>query len=98
MAILPVSPATAVLHTTPWPIVVAAYLDATTDSPHTRRAYQRHLQAAFTWLDVPCHFTPDTGSDAASGEAAQEVLWYRPGVHFHCPARPRPFVSRPVMG
>jgi len=24
--------------TTPWPIVVAAYLDATIDSPHTRRA------------------------------------------------------------
>jgi integrase/recombinase XerC len=39
--------------TTPWPIVVAAYLDATIDSPHTRRAYQRHLHAAFTWLDVP---------------------------------------------
>ncbi|MGI8912343.1 MAG: site-specific integrase [Chloroflexota bacterium] len=40
-------------HTTPWSIVVGAYLDAATDSPHTRRAYQRHLQAAFTWLGVP---------------------------------------------
>jgi site-specific recombinase XerD len=37
---------------TAWPIVVAAYLDAATDSPHTRRAYRRHLQAAFAWLDV----------------------------------------------
>jgi hypothetical protein len=38
---------------TAWPIVVAAYLDAATDRPHTRRAYRRHLQAAFTWLGVP---------------------------------------------
>jgi site-specific recombinase XerD len=49
---LVVAPAAALAHTTAWPVVVAAYLDATTDSPHTRRAYQRHLQAAFTWLDV----------------------------------------------
>ena len=37
---------------TAWQIVVTAYLDAALDSPHTRRAYQRHLQAAFTWLGV----------------------------------------------
>jgi site-specific recombinase XerD len=46
-------PITSLAFTTDWRIVVAAYLNATTDSPHTRRAYQRHLQAAFTWLDVP---------------------------------------------
>jgi site-specific recombinase XerD len=38
--------------TTPWRVVVDAYLNATTDSPHTRRAYQRHLHAAFIWLGV----------------------------------------------
>ena len=38
--------------TTGWRTVVTAYLDAATDSPHARRAYQRHLQAAFAWLDV----------------------------------------------
>ena len=51
-ASLVVTPPAALAHSTPWPIVVAAYLDATTDSPHTRRAYQCHLQAACTWLDV----------------------------------------------
>jgi len=40
-------------HTTPWSIVVGAYLDAATDRPHTRGAYQRHLHTAFTWLGVP---------------------------------------------
>jgi site-specific recombinase XerD len=43
----------ALANVTPWPVAVAAYLDAAIDSPHTRRAYQRHLQAAFSWLDVP---------------------------------------------
>lgn len=36
--------------TTPWEIVVAAYLDAGVDSPNTRRAYQRHLRDAFTLM------------------------------------------------
>ena len=36
---------------TDWRVVVDDYLDAALDSPHTRRAYRRHLQAAFTWLD-----------------------------------------------
>jgi len=38
---------------TSWRVVVDAYLDATTDSLHTCRAYRRHLQAAFAWLDAP---------------------------------------------
>jgi site-specific recombinase XerC len=44
--------ATPLAFTTDWRVVVKAYLDATIDSPHTRRAYRRHLQAAFAWLDV----------------------------------------------
>jgi len=35
-----------------WRFVVDSYLDAAVDSPHTRRAYRRHLQAAFAWLGV----------------------------------------------
>jgi integrase/recombinase XerD len=32
---------------TPWPVIVEAYLAAAVDSAHTRRAYRRHLGAAF---------------------------------------------------
>jgi site-specific recombinase XerD len=39
-------------HSTPWPVVVDAYLAAAVDSPHTRRAYRRHLHTAFGWLGV----------------------------------------------
>ena len=39
-------------HETPWSAVVDAYLAAAVDSPHTRRAYARHLETTFTWLGV----------------------------------------------
>ena len=35
-----------------WQTVVTAFLDAESDSPHTRRAYARHLQAAFAAAGV----------------------------------------------
>src|SRR3954469_8044917 len=39
-------------YTTPWPVVVDAYLAAAVDSAHTRRAYRRHLEHAFGCLGV----------------------------------------------
>ena len=44
---VPALPAPALTTTTPWAAVVEAYLDAAIDSPHTRRAYERHLGNAF---------------------------------------------------
>jgi site-specific recombinase XerC len=35
-----------------WQTVVTAFLDAESDSPHTRRAYARHLQSAFSAVGV----------------------------------------------
>lgn len=38
--------------TTPWSVVVDVFLDAAVDSPHTRRAYARHLRDAFNLFGV----------------------------------------------
>jgi hypothetical protein len=49
---VPVLPASVLTTTTPWETFVEAYLDAAIDSPHTRRAYARHLHHAFAVLAV----------------------------------------------
>jgi hypothetical protein len=51
---LPVAvlPAPVLTTTTPWKAVVEAYLDAAIDSPHTRRAYARHLHNALAILGI----------------------------------------------
>lgn len=51
-----------------WPAVVAAYLAAGVDSDHTRRAYGRHLRAAFTTLGVAT-VADLTGADLAAYRA-----------------------------
>jgi hypothetical protein len=49
---IPTLPASTLTTTTPWETVVGGYLDAAIDSPHTRRAYERHLRHAFAVLGV----------------------------------------------
>jgi site-specific recombinase XerD len=53
---------------THWQAVLAAYLDAAIDSPHTRRAYTRHITAALEALDVPS-LTDLTGAMLAAWRA-----------------------------
>jgi integrase/recombinase XerC len=50
---------------TPYEMVVAAYLDAAVDSANTRRAYSRHLRDAFTFLGRAT-LADITGADLAA--------------------------------
>jgi len=73
--------------TTPWRRVLAVYLD-TLDSPHTRRAYERHIAAALEALAVAtlAELTGEllaawrayvTGSELALGSQAQSLAALR---------------------
>jgi len=80
--------AAALTTTTPWGAVVEAYLDAATDSAHTRRAYERHLRHAFavvgvatvselTGADLARYRAAVISSDLASGSQAQALAAVR---------------------
>jgi site-specific recombinase XerD len=49
---VPVLPAPLLTTTTPWKVVVEAYLDAAIDTLHTCRAYTRHLHSASAILGI----------------------------------------------
>jgi integrase/recombinase XerC len=81
-------PASALTTTTPWEPIVEAYLDAAIDSPHTRRAYSRHLHKAFAVLgiwtvgelagaDLARYRASVISSDLAPGSQAQALAALR---------------------
>ena len=84
----PALPALALTTTTSWDSVVEAYLDAAIDSPHTRRAYGRHLRNAFavfgvamvnelTGTDLARYRAAVVSSDRAPGSQAQALAAFR---------------------
>jgi site-specific recombinase XerD len=85
---VPALPAAALTTTTPWETVVEAYLDAAIDSPHTRRAYERHLRDAFAVFgvatlhelagtDLARYRAAVVSSDRAPGSQAQALAALR---------------------
>src|SRR5262249_47034320 len=85
---VPAQPVSALTTTTPWQLVVEAYLDAGIDSSHTRRAYARHLHNAFavlgiwtvgelTGADLARYRANVISSDLAPGSQAQALAALR---------------------
>jgi site-specific recombinase XerD len=89
---VPALPAVALTTTTSWQGVVEAYLDAAIDSPHTRRAYERHLHHAFAVLGV---WTVGelTGADLARYRASVISSDLAPGSQAQALAALRSFLS-----
>jgi site-specific recombinase XerD len=89
---VPALPAAALTTTTPWQLVVEAYLDAALDSPHTRRAYARHLRHAFAVLGVAT-VSELTGADLARYRADVISSDLAPGSQAQALAALRSFLS-----
>jgi site-specific recombinase XerD len=89
---VPALPAPALTSTTPWETVVEAYLDAAIDSPHTRRAYERHLRNAFTVFGVAT-LNELTGADLARYRAAVVSSNLAPGSQAQALAALRSFLA-----
>ena len=77
---------------TPWPVVVDAYLVAACDSRHTRRAYSRHLEAAFHHLGRET-VAQVTGADLAAYRAAVTASPLSPASQSQALAALRSFLA-----
>jgi site-specific recombinase XerD len=89
---VPALPAPALTTTTPWETVVEAYLDAAIDSPHTRRAYKRHLRYGFDVLGVAT-VSELSGADLARYRAAVVSSDLAPGSQAQALAALRSFMA-----
>jgi site-specific recombinase XerD len=89
---VPAQPAAALTSTTPWQLVVEAYLDAAIDSQHTRHAYARHLRSAFAVLGVAT-VSDLTGADLARYRASVISSKLAPASQAQALAALRSFLS-----
>src|SRR4029450_9365623 len=85
-------PAPALTTTTPWVTVIEAYLDAAIDSPHTGRAYERHLGNAFAGFGVEA-VSELSGADLARYRAAVVSSDLAPGSQAQALAALRSFLG-----
>jgi integrase len=85
-------PAPALTTTMPCETVVEAYLDAAIDSPHTRRAYERHLHHAFDVFGV-ASVVELSGADLARYRAAIVSSDLAPGSQAQAMAALRAFLA-----